>query len=535
MVMELLDLTSIQCLRRTSRIFLRLFSSPCFSHQHNKELSSRPQPSWLPYTPWARPGRICEAQAHTQRFMEYLERDAKRNLCTECRETGNRLEGTRQARNLVEKSTYCVGCDEKHLLAYFSAAQRQKDETARICIGHEGYVRLCEHKAIDWKTVANAMRQLTSRPMTNEFASILLEECNAAIHMPTNHDITSQRLAEARVYPRLSLDCRRGSGFYLVVVWSGHLPLPEPVSSGRYSVGDITDRLSLLRRGAAEYIAPQSGPGYLPEMRLFDPNRCSFLDYTGTPAGAGGLGAWSLAPPSDHIHQSCRTNLGSECLLRRPNPTGTTTGDQDNTPFGSHTARTFSGAGTGMQQRRPPYGLTLQAKACASSGSCLEVKYVNFILVADTNDVRCKKVTHSWCEALSPESYNLAKDSENYGTLWCLDKTCANYYRYVERPVVRKCRRKVGVMMDWFECYRDWRPTTEATRAGADRVGDLARGFKPSESRITSNMANTARDGLSVSGRPSPGDSLQPKTRQRRGKRIEKFLAMCWRLVRGRG
>ncbi|KAK0715857.1 hypothetical protein B0H67DRAFT_252773 [Lasiosphaeris hirsuta] len=614
MIIELLDPTSIQCLRRASRIFLRLFSSPCFSHQHNKELSGCPELSWLPYTPWPRPGRIYEAQAHARRFIEYLERDTRRSLCAGCRETANGLDGMYQARNLVKKSAYCVGCDEKHPLAYFSAAQRyQKDEMARVCIGHEGYVRLCEHKVIEWKTVANAMRQLTSRPITDEIVSVLLEECNSAIHIPTNHEITSQRLTKVSVYPTLELTYRRDCGFYLVLSWLGHLPLPEPLSSGRrYSVGDITDRLILLRQqGAAEYIAPQSRPGYLPEMRLFDPNRChGFLDYAGTPAGAGGLGAWSLASPSDHLYQACRTNLGSECLLRHPNPIGTATEDQDGLPFGSHYVQTFSGAGTGTLGGRPPYGLTLRAKACASSGSCIEVNYVNHILVADTVDVRCKKVTHSWCEALSPESYNLVQDGENYGTLWCWNGSCANYYRYVERPVVLKCRSNAGVTLDWFESFRDWRPTTttEATRAWDNRVGDLAHGSEPSESSTTSNMteatrgpkkgdndllqdmgdflnqaatqsdekvlqlflqflqrnppahdrdtlmrfleheADPARESVTsilpldkINERPgvdcvsSTSDSLQPKLRERHGKRIGKFLSKCWELVRSRG
>ncbi|KAK3339788.1 hypothetical protein B0T25DRAFT_363488 [Lasiosphaeria hispida] len=527
-IMELLDPVGIQCLRRTSGLFLRLFSSPCFSHQHNKELGSHPQPSWMPYTPWARPNRAFEAEALTPRFVEYLERDARRNFCTKCRAVGNGLAGLHRARNLVDKSLHCVGCDEKHPLAYFSAAERQRDEKARICIGHEGYFRLCEHKVIDWKTVANAVRQLNAHPATGAIIITPLLECRAASHIPTNHGIA------AEVYPRLELIYRRNYGFLLTATWSGHLPLSELVSSGRhYSVGDITDRLRLLRRGAAEYIAPQSGPGYLPEMRLFDPNRCGFLDHTGTPTGTGVPGAWSLPVPSGSNNQSCRMHPGSGCLLRRPNPTGGRTQDEHGNIAGSHVVRTWFG------RMVLPYGLKLQAEACASGGGrCLEVSYLRDVLVADINDVECRKVTHSWCEALHPSSYNLAKDSENHGILWCYDETCANYYRFVERLVMRKCRRKAGVTVDWFRSYRGWRPTTEATNVRVDRVDNLAHGFKPPESKITNTLkSNTARGELKMPDKPDKpciGDSSQRKTRRKCGG-ARRLLAKCWQLVRGRG
>ncbi|KAK3358087.1 hypothetical protein B0T25DRAFT_540917 [Lasiosphaeria hispida] len=565
LIMESLDPTSIECLRRTSRLFLRLFSSPCFSHQHNKELSNSPPPSWMPYTPWARPSRAFEAEAHTRRFIECLERDAKSNLCTSCQAAENKLEGFHRARNLVEKSLYCMGCDEEHPLAYFSAAERQRDEKSRICIGYEGHFRLCEHKTVDWQTVAKAMRQLTSSPSTDEDVYIILLECKAAIHLPTNHVITAEKWTKTDIFPRLALFYHLHNGFLLTASWVAHLPLPEPASSGRYSVGDMTDRLRLLRRGAAEYIAPQSGPGYLPEMRLFDPNRCNFLDYTGTPAGPGTEGSWSLAPPSDSKNQSCRTHPGSGCSLRRLNPAGGRTTDENGCRVGSHVMRTWFGLGTGRQAPGLPYGLELQAEACGSDGRCLELLYKRDIVVAEVNDAGCRKITHSWCEAIQPESYKLAEDSENYGTLWCFDPTCANHCHFGERPVMRKCRREVGVTADWFHHYGDQSPTTESkpleseitnTNTSSTAQDELNVPGNPSTAQDELNVPDnpstaqdelnvpdnpstaqdelnvpdnpsTAQNELNVPGNPSTGDNLQPKTRRKHGEWWSKFLAKC--------
>jgi hypothetical protein len=48
-------------------------------------------------------------------------------------------------------------------------------------------------------------------------------------------------------------------------------------------------------------------------------------------------------------------------------------------------------------------------------------------------------VDYSWLEALNPVSYGLWRDKSTKVTFWCLDPTCTNYYRYLERSLVREC------------------------------------------------------------------------------------------------
>jgi hypothetical protein len=48
---------------------------------------------------------------------------------------------------------YCSGCAMNHPTILFSICQRSKDDDQRICIGREGYVRICPHKTFSWSDV----------------------------------------------------------------------------------------------------------------------------------------------------------------------------------------------------------------------------------------------------------------------------------------------------------------------------------------------------------------------------------------------
>jgi len=448
-IIELLDATSIQCLRRASRVFLRLFSFPCFESQHNHDLAGMPQPNGLPYFPWARPNRAFEAESHTRQFFDCLERDARRHLCSDCKAMG--LANSQRARSLVDKLLHCTGCKIDHPLVYFSAAQRQPwCDTTRICIGHEGHVRLCEHLVIGWDTITKAARDLQNQApgIKDDIASISLLKCQAASHLPTHHECTNN------AHPSLKLVRLRGQTS-VQISWVGHLALSKRNPSGQYSACLMADELSQLRLGAAEYIAPQLGPGQVEEMRLFDPNRCAFLNYNGTPAGNANPGSWSLtSPSSDTPFQSCR--VLSECALhdrgdRGGNCSKISGANPDGIVVGSHVAHTLIGRQPEMTGSE--YGWARYLTPCLVSDQCLGLWYGRNITIQPQNAVDCGKVTHAWFEAVNPESYALREDAGTYGTLWCRDKTCVNYYRYMERPVLQRCRRKVGATADWFRTY----------------------------------------------------------------------------------
>ncbi|KAM7187473.1 hypothetical protein V8F33_011213 [Rhypophila sp. PSN 637] len=55
---------------------------------------------------------------------------------------------------------YCSGCKCRHPARAFSQTERRKP-AGRICIGREGYFRLCEHKTLTWAQVEEAVRNIT--------------------------------------------------------------------------------------------------------------------------------------------------------------------------------------------------------------------------------------------------------------------------------------------------------------------------------------------------------------------------------------
>lgn len=77
--------------------------------------------------------------------------------CSRCR----RLNGCRQelerARLPLRKPLWCSGCRQRHPGVYFSAEQRGLMDYARICIGREGHMRVCDHFAIYWSWLKVSM------------------------------------------------------------------------------------------------------------------------------------------------------------------------------------------------------------------------------------------------------------------------------------------------------------------------------------------------------------------------------------------
>ncbi|KAK3340024.1 hypothetical protein B0T25DRAFT_367271 [Lasiosphaeria hispida] len=238
--------------------------------------------------------------------------------------------------------------------------------------------------------------------------------------------------------------------------WTGHISLPKVNTNGQYSARTMTDHLSQLRLGAAEYIVPQQGPGlHIQEMRLFDPNRCGFLNYIGTPTGdsISDTGFQSLAVPSDTTQGSCR--LHSTCSLIDRSSSWSQLSGIRIAKFGSHVTSTIQGQDRGRTRMGSGYGITMSIEPCPSDGCCISLKYLRSFLIQPRDATNCGKATQGWLEAISPDSYGLQEDDETYGTLWCRDEACVNYYRYSERPIIQKCRRSAGAIADWFLIYKD--------------------------------------------------------------------------------
>src|SRR6266566_4525155 len=84
---------------------------------------------------------------------------------------------------------HCSGCETDHPMCLFSAVQRQMPSNSCISIGHEGCVRICEHKVVKLPAVLKtAYRQF------DEFASKSSKRrdkrrmtCYHPSHIPKHH------------------------------------------------------------------------------------------------------------------------------------------------------------------------------------------------------------------------------------------------------------------------------------------------------------------------------------------------------------
>ena len=179
-IMGRLDFVSIQILRRTCRVFLRLFNAPGFQPYRNPEMyltnNLRPQ-----FQPWVSP--------HIGRMHQEMKLLISRDLheyCKACQEARRGPSGDDRFQSLIAEHMHCSGCHADHPRGLFSTWQRLAPAKSRICIGHEGYVRLCSHSILPWSAVMAAGASATfphiEAHRTNATREIVLRECRHDSH-----------------------------------------------------------------------------------------------------------------------------------------------------------------------------------------------------------------------------------------------------------------------------------------------------------------------------------------------------------------
>ncbi|OAA56299.1 f-box domain containing protein [Niveomyces insectorum RCEF 264] len=115
-IMDHLDWLDMLCIRRTSRIFLRLL--------------------------WTRMEKRLRGGSHDPPCERFY--------------TG-----------IKNVYMHCSACEVDHPISFFSAAQRrEKAGGHRVCVAHEGHVRLCEHKTVK---LAEVLRSLPGGRINNHY------------------------------------------------------------------------------------------------------------------------------------------------------------------------------------------------------------------------------------------------------------------------------------------------------------------------------------------------------------------------------
>ncbi|KAB5575316.1 hypothetical protein GE09DRAFT_591178 [Coniochaeta sp. 2T2.1] len=231
---------------------------------------------------------------------------------------------------------YCSGCDADHPVTLFSKAQREKRSgllvPTRECIGLEGHVRLCDHKAITWREISSATNEAAGNVADVVEETVLVSRCGDKYHLPWHGSRFNRTDSQPSVslvgIPTSNGDSATGSTV-AVIKWTAHLALPTSSEEGTSLPPAVMDQiLRDMRKGtAAEDVAPELAPGRLPEMNCFDPHLCSCLDYPGMEhlpytwkyslRMNWGATAVARTAPTSHPYRS-RTDL---IELGKPSPT----------------------------------------------------------------------------------------------------------------------------------------------------------------------------------------------------------------------
>lgn len=415
-IMEYLDPLSIQCLRRTCRIFLRLFCSVEFAYACDDELF---QHEIIQCQLWKEPNQTYWPQLSSQHLTRALEKDTH-GFCGCCRALRESRRpscfGSRRPL-LVEKAArltidtlHCSLCRKEHPRVLFSPIQRAAPPADRFCIGREGYVRMCAHKVIGWQDMSAIAGQLASidgnlRPIKELFV------CRHPSHVTNckGH------------FPSAYIQKRECDSAYLVLRWAGRLVVEDPGQQST-SPQSLERQLRRFRKGAAEFIAPEI-EGRLPEMNCFDPNRCCCLNYEGAEQLPRG---WSSPSPEVLKVNSCR--LHHQYKLPALQPRHVREEQIDTWTDGHLHINPTMGSGVST--------LVINVDPCGAR--CLLIQYERLIEISPpliAEQPRSDHVTAAWCQALHPDSYDLTSDVESKGVNWCKQPGCKNYFGYLRKVV----------------------------------------------------------------------------------------------------
>lgn len=454
-------------LRHTSRAFMRLFGcrGEFESLRDDNAINNNSGLFVLP-TPWP----PLALPAHNARLWVNLRRRyqsaAHQYQCAGCRSAPKRF-------LQAEIFMHCTACHVDHPAELFSWRQIQRDkETAahRVCIAHEGHVRLCQHKTVDWATVIKSLPgghldnnfrnafytgQMSSAEGGNSRFSVdadLRVVCDHPSHGAHPHHTGQVKAGQTTTadtddtddgqlppYERFTADDHAERPSFVVhdmmvdgvkhkvITWSytAHMDLAD--LGNRDNKGAITaqafrDHIHELRKGhsAARYIAPPDYPGILHELRCIDPERCACLLYPGfrrrTSDAATPMACRkhevvrvlnSHVANIDHIHvRLASCDRAPRCLKL----------------IYTRTIR-LEGFCINPDRAWPP--ALLMGRRLSNIGYYRRLR----------DAFRNESVPLGWYQALDPQSYHVTEDPDRHHLLWCRGRSCQLNPRYLRsRP-----------------------------------------------------------------------------------------------------
>lgn len=438
-LMQLCDNVTIECLRRSSRIFLYLFhttyssgASYTYTTQH---LERYPWPMST-FSSRYLPGELTT-------FLGLMDRD---QLCQDCIDAKTAVNWQSRVAALVDTYLHCSGCRADHAACLFSASERTKPQSQRVCIGHEGHIRLCSHVGVPWSAiVSEAAKRRQLETETERGRGMLLKRCQKDDHMhpssrPRFVDLFFRRQQKSLdyrdtfrspLYPILATRFAKPPGsdkftFRVTLKWSSHVPLTMR-KDGRFEAKEFAQEIEARYRRQGRFICPETSPGQNVGRILCDPVRCDCVVYAGKESFD-----WKRPLKSWVKAEVCRTTPNSGLIHRLTLPWGgrITCCSRWHMPEKNY----FNWAGV-HRCKGGPDGIVL-------------TYYSTFRFTLD-EDQRLKGMDTAWYAALDPESYKVFEDTDGLGVYWCKSEGCRNYYLFAQSRLGRLLKDGKGY---WREC-----------------------------------------------------------------------------------
>lgn len=425
MVFGLLDACSFECLRRASA------DLACIADLYQQGQTEYPYLACNIPRPrsWPRPALTAN---YKTRFLQLLDRDRYCAGCRKAREAPNwelRVEKLR-------KYLYCSGCRVEHPACLFAMPQRRREDSDRVCIGHKGFLRLCDHDEgrITWRRFkflheqlhfapnkqdqmivcpheshvvsCKTLREKETSTETSSIPNLRPIDCGDRPAHRTCNDCTRPLLCAVRNYKEVSSTVMR---------WTAHLDTGDETSAITRQY--LVERLAELSRSGGRFLCPPIGPGQSIESRCFDPKRCDCIFMKGRcnekiyplHVGIGWLEKETRAHlgvpgsfPSSRPWSSCHI-WPLQHKSTRPFATSYNKGGLDN--------------------------VSVYIRPCHTGQRCLAVDYRREWKPEHniSNDV----MGPSWFHSLDHDSYGLKCDAESYQICWCREEQCLNFYGYM--------------------------------------------------------------------------------------------------------
>jgi len=424
-LMQLSDHVTVECLRRCSRLFLRLFPLAYTSEREStKQLGSVWPLSMLRWLP-----------GEKDTFLALVARDAD---CRDCLAARQSPDWPARATALIKTYLHCSGCQADHPACLFSPGERRKEQAKRVCIGHQGQVRLCQHVGVPWslaRSVGERQAQKTASSTTRKDPNVI--QCARAGHVRTcEHRRPLQRLFKptepafeaehARCCPsKPTLSCyfKEGSSdtrfLVLQLSWSSHVSLASK-QDGRVQAKDLELGIKELYKLEGRFICPPLAPEPVVGLIIGDPSCCDCVEYPGKTATG-----WEC-PPSEWQPEDKKTCRNDHTLgILSYNSVLHNMAFVTNPAYSSYQCNYHWHGGSDAEG-----GFSHWAYLNRVSESCVRVTYHSRIEVVADGNGSPQQMNRSWYQALDPESYGLTNDADGFGLYWCKTEGCRNYYRF---------------------------------------------------------------------------------------------------------